>query len=86
MRYVVMTHVPPEEVLQRARDYYSEHTRLQVTAEGPDSIRFEGAIGVADIRVDREHGHTNVHAETDRVVGLDVTDITRRFLYTLEHV
>ena len=49
-------------------------------------IRFAGDIGVAAIRVDREHGHTNVHAETDRVVGLDVTDITKRFLYTLEHV
>ena len=86
MRYVVMTHVPPEEVLQRAKDYFSEHTRLQVAAESPDSVRFEGGIGVASIRVDREHGHTNVHAETDRVVGLDVTDVTRRFLYTLEHV
>ena len=86
MRYVMMTHVPPEDVLQRARDFFSEHTRLRVAAEEPDGIRFEGAIGVASIRVDREHGHTNVHAQTDRVVGLDVTDITRRFLYTLEHV
>lgn len=86
MRYVVMTHVSPEDVLQRARDFFSEHTRMQVASEGPDRIRFEGGIGVASITVDREHGHTNVHAETDRVVGLDVTDVTRRFLYTLEHV
>lgn len=86
MRYIVMTHVPPEEVLQRARAFYSEHTRMHVAAESPDSLRFEGDIGVATISVDREHGHTNVRAETDRVVGLDVTDITQRFLYTLEHV
>jgi hypothetical protein len=86
MRYLVMTHVPPEEVLQRARDFFTEHTRLRVVGESSDGLRFEGDIGVASIRVDREHGHTNVHAETDRVVGLDVTDITRRFLYTLEHV
>jgi len=86
MRYIVMTHVSPEEVLRRARDYYAAHTHLQVADETDSSIRFEGAIGVAVIRTDREHGHTNVHAETDRVVGLDVTDITKRFLYTLEHV
>jgi hypothetical protein len=86
MRYLVMTHVSPEEVLRRARDFYSAHTRLRVAGETDTSIRFEGGIGVAEIRADREHGHTNVHAETDRVVGLDVTDITKRFLYTLEHV
>ena len=86
MRYLVMTHASPEDVLQRAKDYYSAHTRLQVAEETADSLRFEGDIGTAAIRVDREHGHTNVHATTDRVVGLDVTDVTKRFLYTLEHV
>jgi len=86
MRYLVMTHVAPEEVLRRARDFYGEHTRLRVASEWPDGLRLEGDIGVATIRVDREHGHTNVHAETDRVAGLDVTDVTKRFLYTLEHV
>jgi len=86
MRYLVMTHVSPEEVLRQARQYYAAHTLLQVADESADSIRFEGDIGAAEIRVDREHGHTNVHAVTDRVVGLDITDITQRFLYTLEHV
>jgi hypothetical protein len=86
MRYLVMTHASPEDVLRRARDFYAAHTRLQVAGESADSVLFAGDIGVAAIRVDRVHGHTNVHADTDRVVGLDVTDITRRFLYTLEHV
>lgn len=86
MRYLVMTHVSPEDVIRRAREFYAAHTFLDVAEESADSIRFEGNIGIATIRVDREHGHTNVHAETDRVVGLDVTDITKRFLYTLEHV
>lgn len=86
MRYLVMTHVSPEDVLHRAKEYFSAHTRLQVAEETSDSLRFEGDIGTAAIRVDREHGHTNVHASTDRVVGLDVTDVTKRFLYTLEHV
>jgi hypothetical protein len=86
MRYLVMTHVSPEDVLRRAREFYAAHTLLKVADESADSIRFSGDIGVAVIRVDREHGHTNVHAETDRVAGLDVTDVTKRFLYTLEHV
>ena len=86
MRYLVMTHVSPDAVIRRAREYFAANTFMDVADESDDTIRFEGDIGIAAIRVDREHGHTNVHAETDRVVGLDVTDITKRFLYTLEHV
>jgi hypothetical protein len=86
MRYLVITHVLPEDVIRRAKDYFTTNTLLQVADDSADAVRFEGDIGVASIRVDREHGHTNVHAETDRVAGLDVTDITKRFLYTLEHV
>lgn len=86
MRYLVMTDTPPEEVLERAKRFYAEHTRMEVEEETGDSVSFTGEIGTARLRVDREHGHTNVHAETDRVVGLDVTDVTKRFLYTLEHV
>lgn len=86
MRYLVMTHVSPDDVIRRAREYFAGNTLLEVADESDDMIRFEGDIGIAAIRVDREHGHTNVHAETDRVAGLDVTDVTKRFLYTLEHV
>ena len=83
MRYIAITDVAPQEVLQRAKDFFGTHTRLEVGEETADSVTFRGKIGTAKIRVDREHGHTNVHATTDRVVGLDVTDITKRFLYTL---
>ena len=83
MRYITMTNVSPAEVLQRAKDFYGAHTRLKIEEESSDSVTFRGAIGTATIRVGREHGHTAVHASTDRVVGLDVTDITKRFLYTL---
>lgn len=78
-----MTHISPEEVLRRAKEFFGANTRLRVAEESADAITFTGEIGRAEIRVDREHGHTNVHASTDRVVGLDVTDITKRFLYTL---
>lgn len=84
MRYQVMTDVPPEEVLERAKSFYADHTRMELDEESGDSLSFRGEIGRAVLRVDREHNCTNVHAETDRVVGLDVTDATKRFLYTLE--
>lgn len=84
MRYQTMTDVPPEEVLERAKRFYADHTRMEVEEETPDSVAFRGEIGRAKLRVDRHHNRTNVHAETDRVVGLDVTDVTKRFLYTLE--
>ncbi|MEE8175984.1 MAG: hypothetical protein V3T97_05190 [Gemmatimonadota bacterium] len=84
MRYIAMTHIPPEDVLRRAKEFYAANTRLEIAEESSDSVTFRGAIGTARIRVDRDHGRTNVHASTDRVVGLDVTDVTKRFLYTLE--
>ena len=86
MRYLVMTDVPTAEVIERAREWFPRHTDMEVVEDGADRISFSGAIGEARIRVDRHHGHTNVHAETDRVAGLDVTDAMKRFLYTLGHV
>ncbi len=81
-----MTEVSPEAVLERARAFFAEHSRLRVAEEAADSLVLEGEIGRVELRVDREGGHTNVRAETDRVVGLDVTDLTKRFLYTLRHI
>lgn len=86
MRYLVMTEVPPEEVLERAKSFFADHSRMRVAEATPDSVTFTGEIGRARFRVDREHGHTNVHTETDRGVGFDVTDLAKRFLYTLGHV
>ena len=86
MRYHVMTEVSPEDVLQRAREFYTEHARVEVESAGPAGVRVSGVIGTADIKVDRHHGHTNVHVHTDRPVGLDITDLTKRFLYSLGHI
>lgn len=83
MRYVTITEVSPEDVLRRARRFFDEHSRLRVQEETDDSITFAGEIGLARFEVDRSGGHTNVRVETDRVVGLDVTDLAKRFLYTL---
>ncbi|MCG8469748.1 MAG: hypothetical protein MJB57_16335 [Gemmatimonadetes bacterium] len=83
MRYVTITDVSPEDVLERAKRFFEEHSGLRVEEETESSLTFVGEIGLARFAVDREGGHTNVHVETDRVVGLDVTDLAKRFLYTL---
>lgn len=86
MKYLVMTEVPPEQVIERAKRFFAEHAHLGVREADTGTITFEGDIGSAEIRVDRAHGHTNVRVSTDRVAGLDITDLAKRFLYTLGHV
>lgn len=83
MRYVTITDVSPEDVLVRAKQFFEENSTLEVQEETASSLTFAGRIGLAKFAVDRDGGHTNVHVETDRVVGLDVTDLAKRFLYTL---
>ena len=85
MRYITITDVAPEDVLRRARTFFERHSRLRVEEETTSSITFAGEIGLARFEVDRAGGHTNVRVETDRVVGLDVTDLAKRFLYTLRN-
>lgn len=86
MRFQVSTHLSPEEVIEQAETFYREHTGLDVQARSDNRLEFSGAIGVAKITAHREHGHTVIEAETDRGVGLDVTDVTLRFLYTIPHI
>lgn len=86
MRYLVMTEISPEEVIERAKRFFAEHARLGVREPESGVIAFEGDLGKAEFRIDRSHGHTNVRVNTDRVAGLDITDLTKRFLYTLGHV
>jgi hypothetical protein len=86
MKFELATHLSPEEVIARAEEYYRDHTGLQVQHKDNNRLEYSGAIGIATIAANREHGHTAVHAETDRGVGFDVTDQTLRFLYSLPHV
>jgi len=86
MRYVLKTTASPEDVLERAASFFAAHSRLAVEETTASSIAFAGPNGRTHIRAERHYDHTNVHAETDRVAGLDVTDLTKRFLYTLEHL
>lgn len=87
MKYELLTNLAPEEVIRRAEAYFRENTRLEVDERGDDRLELSGAIGVAKIKADRDHGgHTTVYAETDRGAGFDVTDQTLRFLYSLPHV
>jgi hypothetical protein len=86
MQYHVMTEVSPEDVIDRAKTFFATNSSLSVREPAAGTLALTGELGTATIRVDRAHGHTNVRAETDRVAGLDITDLTKRFLYTLGHV
>ena len=86
MKFERATHLSPEEVIQRAEEYYRLNTGLKVQTKGDNRLEYSGAIGIARIAAYRDHGHTTVHVETDRGVGFDVTDQTLRFLYAIPHV
>ena len=86
MRFEVMTHLSPEDVIRRAEEFYREKTGMEIEGRADGRLELSGAIGVAKISAHREHGHTHILAETDRGVGFDVTDVTLRFLYTIPHV
>jgi hypothetical protein len=86
MKFELATHLSPEEVIQKAEEYYKTHTGLQLQQSKDNRLEYSGAIGIAKIAAYREHGHTTVHVETDRGVGFDVTDKTLRFLYSIPHV
>jgi hypothetical protein len=86
MSFELLTNLSPEEVLERAASFYRERSRLQEAERTDGAITFRGRAGTARIEADRHYSHTVVRAETDRGVGLDVTDLTLRFLYTLPHV
>lgn len=86
MKFELTTHLSPEEVIQRAEEYYRTKTGMQAQEKGDNRLEYSGAIGSAKIAAYRQHGHTTVHVETDRGVGFDVTDVTLRFLYSIPHV
>lgn len=86
MTFEVLTHLTPEEVLDRASRYYRERTRLEEAERSNHAIAFQGRSGRARVEARRHYAHTLVRAETDRGVGLDVTDLTLRFLYTIPTV
>jgi hypothetical protein len=86
MDFEVETHLSPEEVIQKAEEFYRQNTGLEIQQRGDNRLEYSGVIGAARLKAYRAHGHTTVHVETDRGVGFDITDVTLRFLYTIPHV
>ena len=86
MKFELATHLSPEEVIQKAEEFYHENSGLELQGRGDNRLEFSGAIGLATVSAYRDHGHTAVHVETDRGVGFDVTDLSLRFLYSIPHV
>jgi hypothetical protein len=86
MKFQLTTHLTPEDVIQKAEQYYGEHTGLDLQERGENRLKYTGAIGVAEFSAYCDHGHTTVQVETDRGVGFDVTDQALRFLYSIPHI
>lgn len=86
MTFEVLTNLTPEEVIARASAFYRKRSSLEEAERSDHSVTFHGRSGTAAISAHRHYSHTVVRAETDRGVGLDVTDLTLRFLYTIPHV
>lgn len=86
MRFQVRTELAPEDVLQRAAEFYGQKANLKETDRSDDTVTFDGRIGRVTVRAHRHYSYTVVEAETDRGVGLDITDMTLRFLYSIPHL
>lgn len=86
MRFQVRTELAPEDVLQRAAEFYPQNANLKETDRSDDAVTFDGRIGRVTVSAHRHYSYTVVEAETDRGVGLDITDMTLRFLYSIPHL
>lgn len=86
MQFQVRTEWPPQDVLGRAVGFYRQKGSLKETERSDHSVTFEGRIGRVTVRAHRHYSYTLVEVETDRGVGLDITDITLRFLHSIPHL
>jgi hypothetical protein len=83
MKYFHRTHLPPEEVLAGASQFFGS----SLAPQGEESRRrqFAGSIGRIGVSVEAEGGHyTRVTVETDQVGESEADKLAKRFL-TLVH-
>lgn len=87
MKYFHRSHLPPEDVLARAAEFFGP--RLAPARETPRRRAFEGAIGRIVVAVQAEGGHyTLITVETNQVGESEADKLAKRFLtllHTLEH-
>ncbi len=80
MRYFHRTHAAPEQVLARARGFFTAHGFRAEMGPG-DHARFLGQLGIVDLFVEIEGGHyTRVNLATTAVGESDLDKRLKRFL------
>ncbi len=87
MNYFHRSHLPPDEVLTRAAEFFGP--RLAPAEERPRRRAFAGAIGQITVGVQAEGGHyTLITVATNQVGESEADKLAKRFLtllHTLEH-
>ena len=83
MKYFHRTHLPPDEVLAGAAQFFG--STLAPVEEGARRRQFAGSIGKIGVSVQAEGGHyTLVTVETNQVGESEADKLAKRFL-TLVH-
>jgi hypothetical protein len=83
MKYFHRTHLPPDEVLASATQFFG--ATLAPMEEEPRRRQFAGSIGRISVSVHAEGGHyTLVTVETNQVGESEADKLAKRFL-TLVH-
>ena len=83
MKYFHRTHLPPDELLEGASQFFQG--TLAPVEEGPRRRVFAGSIGRITVSVQAEGGHyTLVTVETNQVGESEADKVAKRFL-TLVH-
>ncbi len=87
MKYFHRTHLPADDVLALASEFFG--SRLAPVEELARRRKFAGAIGQVAVTSQADGGHyTLVTAETDQVGESEADKLAKRFLtmvHTLEH-
>src|SRR5437773_11866799 len=64
LKLEVKTRLPEEQVTQRIRAFFRDGNGLNITAEAPDCLTFEGGGGYVTATICREANETRVELET----------------------
>ena len=87
MKYFHRSHLPPDDVLARAAEFFG--ARLAPAAEQARRKAFSGSIGEIGVTVQAEGGHyTLVTLDTNQVGESEADKLAKRFLtllHTREH-
>ncbi len=80
MRYFHRAHATPEQVLERARAFFTARG-FRAEPGSPDRARFVSQLGIVDMQLELEGGHyTRIDLATTAVGRSDIDRRVKRFL------